>query len=351
MVGKHHRIAIAITFCLITTLCIYQLFYDQGVDKKIENYQNLTLQSNAMKIINRVFNKKPPKKRVHIKGYDIQEGSDKANDSGALVYIKASGKRHGSKVSDDLDPNDPTKVTTWWQAAALISWYLTGELRHSCQKKKWFGNKLICQDRNWRVSPPCLVYSFGINYDFSFDDAMATLGCEVHAFDPSMNQSDHKRPSGVTFHKMGLSDADTDSYEPRSDGYVNNARHTVRWRMRTLGSVMNMLGHSGKILDVLKLDIEASEWAVARQVMSSDILRSVKQMNIEWHIFRGGIMGFFPPLEDYIPAYRTIRALRSLGWREVSSSACCYPNYSGLLSDVANLQSEIAYVNYYFEPR
>ncbi|KAK3788434.1 hypothetical protein RRG08_049808 [Elysia crispata] len=31
----------------------------------------------------------------------------------------------------------------------------------------------------------CLVYSYGINNDFSFDDDMAKYGCEVHSFDPT----------------------------------------------------------------------------------------------------------------------------------------------------------------------
>lgn len=30
----------------------------------------------------------------------------------------------------------------------------------------------------------CLVYSFGIDWDFKFDNAIASMGCEVHAFDP-----------------------------------------------------------------------------------------------------------------------------------------------------------------------
>ena len=30
----------------------------------------------------------------------------------------------------------------------------------------------------------CLVYSFGVGEDFTFDDAMAKRGCEVHSFDP-----------------------------------------------------------------------------------------------------------------------------------------------------------------------
>jgi len=30
----------------------------------------------------------------------------------------------------------------------------------------------------------CLMYSFGVGNDFSFDDEMAKKGCEVHSFDP-----------------------------------------------------------------------------------------------------------------------------------------------------------------------
>jgi len=275
----------------------------------------------------------------------MKERPDEMDDSGALVYLKAYGKRHKSNVSDDLDPNDPTKVTTWWQAVAMVDWFFTGHLRQNCQNKTWFGNKLICQDQKWKVTPPCLVYSFGINNNFRFDDAMAKLGCEVHAFDPSMNEAGHQRKSGVTFHDLGLSHADSDSYEPRSDRYVHNARHTIRWKVRTLESIMKMLGHKGQILDVLKIDIEANEWDVARQLMSSDILGDVRQMNIEWHLFHGGKMGNFPPLEDYLLSYQTIRALRSLGWREISSNKCCYSNFS----NGVNIQSEIAYVNHYFD--
>ena len=52
------------------------------------------------------------------------------------------------------------------------------------------GAYYLCKEKKHWPFPPekskdkCLVYSFGISWDFKFDDAIATLGCEVHAFDP-----------------------------------------------------------------------------------------------------------------------------------------------------------------------
>ncbi|XP_037799900.1 uncharacterized protein LOC119594898 [Penaeus monodon] len=48
------------------------------------------------------------------------------------------------------------------------------------------GDKWVCTDEG--VGPPsrgCLVYSFGINYEWSFDDAMAERGCKVYTLDPT----------------------------------------------------------------------------------------------------------------------------------------------------------------------
>ncbi|VDI18203.1 Hypothetical predicted protein [Mytilus galloprovincialis] len=43
----------------------------------------------------------------------------------------------------------------------------------------------VCHDKPYRPPVPCLVYSFGINNDFSFDDFIVkTYGCDVHSFDP-----------------------------------------------------------------------------------------------------------------------------------------------------------------------
>jgi hypothetical protein len=51
---------------------------------------------------------------------------------------------------------------------------------------------------------------------------------------------------GVSFFNLGLGDEDG----PMGDG--------SGWELRTLGSLMHMLGHEH--VDVLKMDIEGGEW-------------------------------------------------------------------------------------------
>ena len=68
----------------------------------------------------------------------------------------------------------------------MIDYFINTPLRNRWNKRQMKGKWGIYQDEPFDVKPPCLVYSFGINWDFSFDDAMGKLGCEVHSFDPSM---------------------------------------------------------------------------------------------------------------------------------------------------------------------
>jgi hypothetical protein len=51
----------------------------------------------------------------------------------------------------------------------------------------------------------CLVYSFGVGGDHTFEDTLDKLGCTIHAYDPTMNQKEYKMSENIYFHPVGLS--------------------------------------------------------------------------------------------------------------------------------------------------
>ena len=132
------------------------------------------------------------------------------------------------------------------------------------------GQKTVCMDPG--VAPDvknCLVYSFGINNEWSFDKMFESFGCQVYAFDPSMDMKDGDYTDNIHFQKTGLSGTDTD--------------HDARgWKMRTLDSIYKTLNHSAPI-DYLKVDIESDEWNWLQQILKTKMLDKVKQLGLEIH--------------------------------------------------------------------
>ncbi|XP_069986661.1 probable methyltransferase-like protein 24 [Penaeus vannamei] len=136
------------------------------------------------------------------------------------------------------------------------------------------GDKAVCLSPRYDVTPGrCLVYSFGIADDWSFDDAMAEYGCEVYSFDPTIGLETHRRSERVHFYNVGL----------------GGANHTeviegVNVTILTLGQIIDMLGHTNKTIDYLKMDIEGSEILAFAQLASEQYrLSFVKQVGLEIH--------------------------------------------------------------------
>ena len=78
------------------------------------------------------------------------------------------------------------------------------------------GQYAVCLDPAVTPEQPgkiksCLVYSFGINNNWSFDEAMEEYSCEVFSFDPSINKTDHDLSKGIHFYDIGFGDKDVDS--------------------------------------------------------------------------------------------------------------------------------------------
>lgn len=62
----------------------------------------------------------------------------------------------------------------------------------ACGEGKLVGNEhhggwFVCADSlvSRESSRTCIVYSFGLGADWSFDLQLETIGCEIHGFDPS----------------------------------------------------------------------------------------------------------------------------------------------------------------------
>ncbi|CAL1537194.1 unnamed protein product [Lymnaea stagnalis] len=264
---------------------------------------------------------------------------DLSDDNGAMPMLQKFYKAFGGNLTFKANPGNPASITEWWEAAAMMGWYMNPTLRHSCKNLVNFGNWPVCQDEPYVIKPPCLVYSFGIANDFSFDDAMGNLGCTVASFDPSMHKEDHIRSPHVSFYNMGMGAINTNSFVPNKDSYVKNDQ---KWKIRTLKGAMAELGHQNRVLDVLKMDVETYEWAVLDNMFETGMLTNIRHLLIEYHLFRTR-----PDKGDYVYNYKLLNRLRKLGFREYHYETCCLRMTN---ANEFNYQSHVSYVNAYFRP-
>ena len=115
----------------------------------------------------------------------------------------------------------------------------------------------LCLDSPRMGAAPCEVYSFGIANDWRFDDALASRGCHVDAFDPTSRfRAAHERrnASGISFHYLGLQSelpAECRHGEGREQGGQYGA---LGGALLGLSSLAARLGHgAAPRLDVLKI--------------------------------------------------------------------------------------------------
>ncbi|OWF46623.1 uncharacterized protein LOC110455479 [Mizuhopecten yessoensis] len=184
----------------------------------------------------------------------------------------------------------------------------------------------VCNDLEYRPSKPCLVYSFGVAGDWTFDDEVSRIyGCEVHSFDPSIGKKDHKRSDKITFHNIGLW------------GKPKGKQGT--WNMMNLKEIIEMLEHTGKIIDIMKMDIESSEWSAIPDMLTTGVLKNVRQLDFEFH-------GTPNPHDLLRSKMKTLRGIYDQGFRLFWS----HPNIKGgnpTPFTVTGRQVSSCYENYY----
>lgn len=160
----------------------------------------------------------------------------------------------------------------------------TGVPQKIKRKKRWEEQSFCVDDLRQRTgistkNKQCLVYSFGIHVSWEWEEKVAKLfGCEVHAFDPTMNHPTLLAPN-VTFHKLGL----------QGDGTDMSSTHSVMYEaidpilLFSLPQIMERLGHVNRTIDVLMIDCEGCEWGVLKQMACNGHSSSVQQLVMELH--------------------------------------------------------------------
>lgn len=165
------------------------------------------------------------------------------------------------------------------------------------RKIQWVGNSgagfYVCTDL---LRPQAVVYSFGLGEDISFDKIMIEkYGSRVYGFDPTPKAIafvEKNKVDGFEFIPVGLSDHDgaLTFYLPQNPNHVSCTTYN-RWGydeavikpidvpVKKFSTIVHELGHSR--VDVLKIDIEGSEYGVIDDILSANV--EIVQIMIEFH--------------------------------------------------------------------
>ncbi|TDX84620.1 FkbM family methyltransferase [Epilithonimonas xixisoli] len=176
----------------------------------------------------------------------------------------------------------------------------SGETKHLKKEisisKKWFGNDyggfFVATDF---VDENSVVYSFGIGEDVSFDtEIIKKYNANVYGFDPTPKSvkwiSEQTLPEKFRFYDFGMSDKTgmATFYFPKNPDFVSGSvveqsnidlENGIDVQLKTLDDTAHFLGHQK--IDILKMDIEGSEYDVLENIVKSEIF--IGQILIEFH--------------------------------------------------------------------
>jgi len=156
------------------------------------------------------------------------------------------------------------------------------------------GGKWVCGLERIAPKKQCVIYSFGVNGESSFEaDIMKTApGCEVYGYDFSVNsfgpeiEEDRDLSSRAHFFPFALGPED---------------KHTLTDypKMYTLRTLMALNRHD--FIDILKVDIEGNEFDSLSTFIDSFHGEPLPfgQIQIEIHVYQEGNWGYFPKFLDW----------------------------------------------------
>ncbi|XP_069830939.1 probable methyltransferase-like protein 24 isoform X2 [Dendropsophus ebraccatus] len=102
---------------------------------------------------------------------------------------------------------------------------------------------------------------------------MASGGCEVHRFDPSLPSAHIHEAERLWHHRLSV-----DWRDPNPA----IAPHRLHSNTKKLKTILNEFGHWK--IDVLKADMESAEWKILENLILEGIIEQIGQLVLEIHL-------------------------------------------------------------------
>ena len=251
---------VIITITAAFVLCFYGFKYrDEQLTKESLaalpifelNYENYIVETSV--------NPKLSNDSAYHETYDFICNEDKAKTS--LISIDFT-----SQTPDDLRMLFHKFVQNPHLGRCPILQRYGGSYLEVCQY--WDGHKYVClpQLQHDIKNDACLIYSFGVSTDWSFEKAMNDFGCQVLMFDPTVNYQ-KQLGNKLSFEKLGVA-----------------ARRNEEKLLDTFSSILQRNGHLDRKITYLKNDIEGAEVDCLLEWFESDALKNVQQLGLEFHL-------------------------------------------------------------------
>ncbi|XP_065320961.1 uncharacterized protein LOC135928430 [Gordionus sp. m RMFG-2023] len=112
-------------------------------------------------------------------------------------------------VAQEISYKNYKKLTAIQQELAIYLQRKSRAFEYDCQRMVYMGalgdgGWKTCQDESYLLKSPCLVYSFGIGQDWTFENALILHGCQIHSFDPTIGLKSFVRFPSNVFHDVGI---------------------------------------------------------------------------------------------------------------------------------------------------